>query len=264
MFSNLIESSSHSSELKRRGSFLLFTTITYALLFALAGVVSINAYDARLNQQNLESLGMLALIELPETATEEPPSPTAERGGQEGESGNQRMAERQIAMSRTNQPDVVPEGLSSAPLKNPPIPNGKFRIGPQDRNPGGSGPGMESSSNEAGSVVKPVVDIEQPPPPEPKPIPRVIRKKIINSEAISLPKPPYPPIARRLNIQGMVSIQVLIDESGRVISAKAVSGNPMLVFEAQKAAYEARFSPTLVGDQPMKVSGVITYNFVLQ
>ncbi len=46
MFNNLIESSSHRSELKRRGSFFLFTTATYALLFVLAGVASIYAYDA--------------------------------------------------------------------------------------------------------------------------------------------------------------------------------------------------------------------------
>jgi len=67
-----------------------------------------------------------------------------------------------------------------------------------------------------------------------------------------------------MRIQGVISVQVLIDETGRVISAKAVSGSPFLTVEAQKAAYQARFSPTLIGDQPVKVSGVITYNFVLQ
>jgi TonB family protein len=71
-------------------------------------------------------------------------------------------------------------------------------------------------------------------------------------------------MARQMRIQGTVGVQVLIDESGRVISAKAVSGNPALVHAAQKAALDARFSPTKLGDQPVKVSGVITYNFVLQ
>ena len=47
MFNNLIESSSHASEFKRRGSFFLFTTATYILLFVIGGVVSIYAYDAR-------------------------------------------------------------------------------------------------------------------------------------------------------------------------------------------------------------------------
>ena len=53
MFSNLIESSSHKKEFKRRGSFLLFTTATYVVLFVITGVISIYAYDARLEKQNL-------------------------------------------------------------------------------------------------------------------------------------------------------------------------------------------------------------------
>lgn len=67
-----------------------------------------------------------------------------------------------------------------------------------------------------------------------------------------------------MHIQGTVSIQVLIDETGKVVSAKPVSGNAFLIAAAQNAAYQARFSPTLIGDQPIKVSGLITYNFVLQ
>jgi TonB family protein len=62
----------------------------------------------------------------------------------------------------------------------------------------------------------------------------------------------------------MVAVQVLIDETGRVVSAKVVSGHPLLTLESQKAAMQARFSPTIVGEQPVKVSGVITYNFVMQ
>ena len=61
-----------------------------------------------------------------------------------------------------------------------------------------------------------------------------------------------------------VNVQVLIDETGKVISAKAVAGHPLLLAAAQQAAYGARFSPTKLGDQAVKVSGLITYNFVLQ
>ena len=58
-------------------------------------------------------------------------------------------------------------------------------------------------------------------------------------------------------------MHVMIDETGKVISAKATAGPPLLFREAEKAALQARFSPTIVGEQPVKVSGVITYNFVL-
>ena len=54
MFNNLIESSSHAREYKRRGSFLLFTTAVYAVLLVLGGVASIYAYDAHLEEQSLE------------------------------------------------------------------------------------------------------------------------------------------------------------------------------------------------------------------
>jgi TonB family protein len=70
-------------------------------------------------------------------------------------------------------------------------------------------------------------------------------------------------MARQIRIQGTVTVQVLIDETGKVVSAKAVSGHPLLVAEAVRAATQARFSPTMIGDQPVKVSGVITYNFVI-
>jgi outer membrane biosynthesis protein TonB len=48
-----------------------------------------------------------------------------------------------------------------------------------------------------------------------------------------------------------------------VISANAADGHPMLRGEAEKAARAAKFSPTILGDTPVKVTGVITYNFIL-
>ena len=59
MFNHLIESSSHFREYKRRGSFLLFTTAVYAVLFVVSGVVAIYAYDARLEKQSLEFVILL-------------------------------------------------------------------------------------------------------------------------------------------------------------------------------------------------------------
>jgi protein TonB len=85
--------------------------------------------------------------------------------------------------------------------------------------------------------------------------------ELINSKALVLPKPPYPSLAKQIHLQGTVVIQVLIDESGKVLSAKPVSGHPMLIPESQKAAMGARFSPTTMNGVPVKVSGMISYNF---
>lgn len=101
-----------------------------------------------------------------------------------------------------------------------------------------------------------------PPPPTPKPVPSTVSGGVLNGKAISLPKPAYPPAARAVRAGGSVNVQVLIDEEGRVVSAHAVSGNPLLTSAAESAARGARFSPTLLSGQPVKVSGIITYNFV--
>jgi TonB family protein len=71
-------------------------------------------------------------------------------------------------------------------------------------------------------------------------------------------------MAKRVGIQGSVNVQILIDETGKVVSAQAVKGSAMLTKAAEDAARRARFTPTKLGDQPVKVQGVIIYNFVLQ
>lgn len=77
---------------------------------------------------------------------------------------------------------------------------------------------------------------------------------VLNSEALNLPRPPYPAIAKAAHATGTVTVQVTIDESGRVISAHAVSGHPLLQQAAVQAAYQAKFPPK-------KLTGVLTYNF---
>lgn len=85
---------------------------------------------------------------------------------------------------------------------------------------------------------------------------------VLNFKAISLPKPAYPPAARAVKVSGSIGIQVLIDEDGNIFSAEAVSGHPLLRSAARIAACGAKFPPMLLEGQPVKVSGIITYNFV--
>src|SRR5712691_10747364 len=54
MFANLIESQSHGKEFKRRGRFVIATAAAYTVLFFVAGIVSIYAYDARVEAQTDE------------------------------------------------------------------------------------------------------------------------------------------------------------------------------------------------------------------
>ena len=127
--------------------------------------------------------------------------------------------------------------------------------------PAATGRGVSTST-----PLSDVPDVEPPPPPKPTPTPKSVIASggVLNGRAISKPQPAYPPIAKAARAEGIVTVQVVVDESGRVISASAVSGHPLLQSAAVAAARQARFSPTLLSGQPVKVSGLITYNFVLR
>jgi TonB family protein len=264
MFSNLIESSSHRSELKRRGSFVLYTIVSYLVIFALAGVASIYAYDAHLEDQNLEIVTLMPITDFPVPQTAPP-----ERAIPHSSSpGRQMFDERPEAMVSVNRPDVPPTTVSSTPNKNPPIRDGSTTLITGRTVDAGGLVGPGAGSSESGRTTTPqtiVVEVGTPPPPlEQKPKPVVISKGPITGEALVLPKPVYPQMAKMMHLQGKVNVQVLIDETGKVISARTLDGHPMFREVAQTAAFQARFSPTRLGDQPVKVSGVITYNFILQ
>lgn len=85
---------------------------------------------------------------------------------------------------------------------------------------------------------------------------------VLNGKALYLPKPDYPVEAQNAKASGSVVVQIMIDEVGAVISAKAISGHPTLHQACVNAALQARFSPTTMMGEPVKVSGVLTYNFV--
>lgn len=93
--------------------------------------------------------------------------------------------------------------------------------------------------------------------------PQQIAKGIVNGSAISLPKPAYPLEARRNRASGTVPVQVLIDKEGNVLHACAVEGRKELHQASEIAAYGAKFNPTLLNGKPVRVMGVIVYNFVL-
>lgn len=93
--------------------------------------------------------------------------------------------------------------------------------------------------------------------------PSVVSGGVLNGKALSLPKPQYPDEAKRARAGGTVTVKVTIDEQGKVISARAISGHNLLQPASIEAAKRAKFSPTLLCGQPVKVTGVITYNYVV-
>lgn len=260
MFDNLVESSSHKDDISRKGSFILVTTVVYVVLGVAFFVAGIYWYDAHLENQNLDLITLVAPVPVP---------PVQQKVEQKQEAKPQKV-EQNVDVRRELIADVAesrlpPKEISAKASDVPPVRRGVVtQIGTSDSNaaaPVAAGPGSGT-----GIVAGPTkVDIaEPPPPPAPTPPRAPISGGVLNGKAISLPKPAYPAIARQAHASGTVVVQVTIDENGNVISARAVSGHPLLQAVAVGAARQARFSPTKLSGQPVKVTGVITYNFVAQ
>jgi protein TonB len=185
------------------------------------------------------------------------PKPTGTTGTPADPNGSQGQAANHVV--DTKAPETKPAGT-------PPVdPNASTK--PADANtaaktadPVAVPPVTDDKSNTA---VPSGGDANAATKPVPKPFTKPISGGVLNGAAISLPTPTYPEVARRSRSAGVVVVEVVIDEDGRVIAAKATSGPVMLYNAATDAAKRARFSPTKLSGQPMKVSGTINYNFSL-
>jgi len=260
MFDNLVESSSHKDDISRKGSFIGVTALVYGVLILAFFVAGIYWYDAKLGEMELELTTLVAPVPVPQQQKE--PEQKQEAKPQKVD---QNVDVRKELIADVTRTELVPKEISAKASDVPPVRRGVTTIvGTADSNAQvamPSGPGT-------GTVVTapPVKIADEPPPPAAVPTPprAPISGGVLNGKAISLPKPAYPPIARAAHASGTVVVQVLIDENGNVVSAHAVSGHPLLQAVAVGAARQARFSPTKLSGQPVKVTGVIQYNFVAQ
>jgi TonB family protein len=112
------------------------------------------------------------------------------------------------------------------------------------------------------ATPKPTPKIE--PVPEAKHGPSKISEGVLQGIAIKKVWPVYPAIAKQVKARGMVQVQVTIAEDGRVMEADIISGPPLLRSAALEAARQWLFSPTTLSKVPVKVQGILTFNFVLE
>lgn len=108
------------------------------------------------------------------------------------------------------------------------------------------------------------VDAPAQPSPEADRIDRIVMGGVLNSKAVKKPAPEYPAIAKSARAMGTVTVYLVVDEQGNVETAQAVAGHPLLQGTSVEAARKAKFTPTTLCGRPVKVSGVITYNYVLR
>jgi protein TonB len=260
MFDNLVESSSHKDDLSRKGSFIAATAVIYGVLMLAFFIAGIYWYDNHLGQMELELTTLVAPVPVPQVKQEEVK--------QEAKpvKAEQNVDVRKELIADVTRTELVPKEVSAKASDVPPVRRGVTTVlGTENTSVANAMPAGPGAGTVVAAPTK-VAIAEEPPPPEAKPTPprAPISGGVLNGKAISLPKPAYPPIARAAHASGTVVVQVLIDENGSVVSARAVSGHPLLQAVAVGAARQARFSPTKLSGQPVKVTGVIQYNFVAQ
>jgi protein TonB len=260
MFENLVESGSHSKDVARKGSFILVTFAIYAVLLVAAFVAGIWYATANIDQQTLELTALIAPVPVPQQQQQkEAPKP-------EKMEISKNVDVRKELIADVTRTDLVPKEISAKASDVPPVRKGVVTMmGSGNSNAvapmaPGAGTGQIISNAPAKVDIK-----DEPPPPPPKPTPHApISGGVLNGKAVHLVQPPYPPIARSAHASGQVVVQVLIDENGNVVAAHATSGHPLLQAAAVNAARSSKFTPTKLSGQPVKVNGVIIYNFVAQ
>lgn len=260
MFENLVESGSHSEDLKRKGSFLLGFTAIYVVLIIAGLIAGILWAPAYIDQQTLELTALIA------------PVPVQQQQQQKQEAKPEKMEVsknvdvRRELIADVSRADLVPKEVSAKASDIPPVRKGVVTtIGGSNSNAiNPVAPGAGTGSIISGPARVEVADAPPPPPPKPTPPKAPISGGVLNGRAVRLVQPPYPAIARSARAAGQVRVQIVIDENGNVISAAPVSGHPLLQGAAVSAARASKFTPTKLSGMPVKVSGVIIYNFVAQ
>lgn len=262
MLDQLVESKSNTAENTRRSEFMFVVLVLAVLTVVGLWTKSLFAHDYGMGGDDLALTTLVAPVPVED---EPPPEKPKEQ---------QKQPDVDVRKDLIQSMDVSPKIPDQISVKQNTVkavrPDRLTVVGTTDSDTGAkveSGVGRVVDSGGTGGLstgtgTETTGGTDDAPPPPKKVVPKTVSGGVLNGKATSLPKPAYPPAARAVRAGGSVAVQVLIDESGRVVSASAVSGHPLLRSAAVAAAQGARFSPTLLSGQPVKVSGVITYNFV--
>src|ERR1041385_2321093 len=218
MFDHLVESGSHSEDLKRKGSFLAGFTILYLVLIFTGLIVGILLAPAYIDQQTLELTALIAPV----------PVPQQQQAKQEAKPEKVELSKnvdvRKELIADVSRADLVPKEISAKASDIPPVRKGVVTMqGSSNSNAiAPVAPGTGTGQFISAPTRVETNDEPPPPAPTPKPTPHApISGGVLNGKAVHLVQPPYPAIARSAHASGQVVVQVLIDENGNVVSARS-------------------------------------------
>jgi protein TonB len=264
MLDQLVESKSNTAENTRRSEFMVVVLVLAVLLVIGLWTKSLFAHQYDMGGDDLALTTLVAPVPV-----EDEPEP--EKPKEPEKQVDADVRKELIANINQSPPKEIPPPSVEKNTKATMRDNFNVKICPtcEESNasaPAERGEGRVTGDSGGGNLTaaeapKAETAADEGPPPKKAP-PRTVSGGVLNGKATSLPKPAYPPAARAVRAGGACSVQVTISETGSVISASAASCHPLLASAAVAAARGARFSPTLLSGQAVKVTGVITYNFV--
>ncbi|HQR32718.1 MAG TPA: energy transducer TonB [Blastocatellia bacterium] len=254
MFDILVESSKRKSG-KRAGRYFVVTTAIYSVVLLLIGIGTVISFSPAL----AEEFNLATMIA--------PPVPSAP------------SAPPEVKFQNTVRQDA-PLDIFAPPKKVIDIPEIDKNTNFERRKPVITGytglpGGIENPNGCIGCKVG-TDDVPPPQPPPPAPTPDLkkaevkpagttkVSEGVLQGSAVKKTVPVYPPIAKAARAAGVVQVVVTISEEGRVIEAQAINGHPLLRQSAVEAAQRWLFTPTKLSNVPVKVQGVLSFNFMLQ
>jgi len=255
MFDKLVESAKNRGD-KRAGRYFAITTAIYALALVALGIGTIIGFSPAL----AEEYNITAMLV--------PPVPSAPVVPVIAQRSTQAEAPRNIfAPPLKPITDILPpDEAAKIDLRPPASANDYARLIPCNGCTGKTG--ISGGAND-GDPIPPKP--EPKPKPDPTPTPEIkppgttkVSEGVLQGSAIRKPKPAYPAMAKATRASGPVQVVVTISEEGRVIEAYAASGHPLLRATAVETARQWVFTPTRLSNVPVKVQGVLTFNFVLE
>jgi TonB family protein len=130
-------------------------------------------------------------------------------------------------------------------------------------------------SNPTLGTIQDLPSLQSAPPLAPLPLPPAptastvknvvpdVAQAIAATPAVPLTKvqPFYPELARKMNVTGTVHVAIVVDTTGKVISAKAIDGSPVLQGSAERAVKQWRFKPSTMNGKPVTGSGTVSIIF---
>lgn len=267
MLDQLVESKNNSAENKRKSQFLFATMVIAMVALVSSWTYSLFAKDFGMGGDDLSLTTLVAPVPVPD---EEPPPKPEPKPEQKQPDVDVR---KELIQNMMQTPIKPPDTISATRNQVKEMRLDRLtKLGSNDSDTGARvDPGVARTVDNGGTGgistgtgTATTGGEEDAPPPKatPKPVPKTVSGGVLNGRATSLPKPAYPAAAKAVRAGGTVQVQVTISETGSVISASAISGHPLLQGAAVSAARGARFSPTMLSGQAVKVTGVITYNFV--